>query len=137
MDRVSPNQRSRNMGRIRSKNTAPEILVRRLLCQLGFRSRYRICNNKLPGRPDLVFPRLKKIVFVNGCFWHSHACKAAHIPLSRQEYWGPKLRRNKLRDRRNVKRLKQDGYKVLVLWECQLARTSFVTAQLTGFLREQ
>lgn len=134
MDRLSPDQRSRNMGRIRGKDTAPEILVRRLVCQLGFRSRYRVCNQKLPGRPDLVFPRLKKIVFVNGCFWHSHACKAAHIPRSRLEYWGPKLMGNKLRDKKNLKRLRQGGYKILVLWECQLSKTSFTAARLAKFL---
>ena len=90
MDRLSPERRSEVMARIRSKDTAPELIVRRLIHGMGFR--YRLHVHKLPGRPDLVFPSLKKVVQIYGCFFHQHeGCKVAHIPLSRTEYWLPKL----------------------------------------------
>jgi len=126
------------MQRIRCKDTTPEIVVRRLVCQLGFSSRYRLNNQRLPGRPDLVFPRLLKIIFVHGCFWHVHSgCVLAHAPLSRREYWDAKLKRNKARDRANRKKLEKSGWKVLVLWECQLSDESRAVRQISEFLKSR
>lgn len=136
VDRVSQEQRTRNMQRIRCRDTFPEIIVRHLVCQLGFRSRYRLNDDKLPGRPDLVFPRLRKIIFVHGCFWHYHpGCKAAHIPQSRREYWYPKLKRNRQRDRANLRTLQRDGWKTLALWECELADQPSVATRIRAFLQ--
>jgi len=126
------------MQSIRAFGTQPELLVRRLICDLGFRSRYRLHDHKLPGRPDLVFPTIHKIVFVHGCFWHSHAsCKIAHAPASRLEYWEPKLRRNAERDGKHLLELRGAGWKVLVIWECQLRQsTEKVKSRLANFLAE-
>ncbi len=135
MDRISPEQRSRNMQRIRCRDTSPEIAVRQLVRQLGFGSRYRLYNHRLPGRPDLVFPKLRKIIFVHGCFWHSHrGCDLAHAPRSRKGYWDSKLKCNKERDRANLKRLRKDGWQVLVLWECQLSGQQSAAQQVEQFL---
>ncbi len=126
------------MQRIRCKDTSPEITVRRLVRQLGFGSRYRLYNQRLPGRPDLVFPKLRKIIFVHGCFWHSHfGCDLAHAPLSRREYWDSKLKRNEQRDRVNLKKLEENGWEVLVLWECQLSDESSVVRRIARFLNKQ
>jgi DNA mismatch endonuclease (patch repair protein) len=126
------------MQRIRCKDTSPEIIVRQIVCQVGFASRYRLNNQRLPGRPDLVFPKLHKIVLVHGCFWHSHAgCGLAHAPLSRREYWGPKLKRNKRRDRANLRKLEENGWGVLVLWECELSDKTAVACQIAKFLKRK
>lgn len=135
MDRVTTEQRRRNMQHIRCKDTSPELTVRRLVCELGFRSRYRLYRHELPGRPDLVFPRFRKIIFVHGCFWHCHVgCPSFHIPSSRRDYWAPKLRRNSLRDKVSLAQLKRDGWKVLVLWECQLGNRHMITRRISKFL---
>jgi DNA mismatch endonuclease, patch repair protein len=119
VDTISTRRRSENMRRIRSKGTKPEILVRRVVHALGYR--FRLHDPKLPGKPDLVFPRLKRLVEVRGCFWHQHdGCIDSHIPKSRREYWRPKLRRNVRRDRRNLKALRELGWRVLLLWECEV-----------------
>lgn len=118
-DTVSAAMRSEIMSRVRSKDTAPEMLVRRLVHRAGFR--YRLHVAALPGRPDLVFPSRKKVIFVHGCFWHSHAgCRHARIPKSRASFWVAKLVANKERDERNLHALTAAGWKVLVLWECEL-----------------
>jgi DNA mismatch endonuclease (patch repair protein) len=120
MDRVTTAQRSENMRRIKSKDSNPELFVRRLVHQLGYR--YRLHDHVLPGRPDLVFGGRQKIIFVHGCFWHGHhPCKLAHTPASRQHYWAPKLLRNKTRDRAHLRDLKKLGWGVLVIWECEVA----------------
>jgi len=116
-----PVDRSENMRRIRSKNTAPELIVRRLLYHLGYR--YRIHRKELPGNPDIVFAGRHKAIFVHGCFWHAHGCKTAHQPLTNQDYWSPKLMRNVERDARNQSALFSLGWESLVIWECQ-TRTS-------------
>jgi DNA mismatch endonuclease, patch repair protein len=136
VDRITGEQRSQNMRRIRCKNTSPEVIVRNIACQLGFRSRYRLNVGRLPGRPDLVFPKLRKIVMVHGCFWHSHSdrCRLAHVPRSRRGYWDSKLQRNRQRDRANLRLLVRDGWEVLVLWECQLSNEEAVTRRLARFL---
>lgn len=113
--------RSDIMSRVRSKDTRPELLVRRLIHSAGFR--YRLHVRDLPGRPDLVFSRRKKVIFVHGCFWHSHiGCQHARIPKSRTDFWLAKLGANKARDERNLRALDEAGWTVLVLWECELRR---------------
>src|ERR1700722_6837944 len=110
------------MAKIRSKDTRPEMLVRRLLYALGYR--YRLHAKDLPGRPDIVFRGRRKVIFVHGCFWHLHqGCKIARMPKSRLEFWVPKLEANKQRDTRNKRALGKEGWKVLTIWECDLKDT--------------
>ncbi len=125
--------RSQMMAAVRSKNTKPEMLVRRLVHGMGFR--YRLHRSDLPGKPDLVFPSRKKIVFVHGCFWHQHGCALTHLPKSNPSYWTPKLTRNKARDLEHLAALKADGWKCLVLWECELAQSKPLARRLSQFLR--
>jgi DNA mismatch endonuclease, patch repair protein len=133
MDSLSPLRRSENMRRIRSKDTSPEMAIRRLVHSLGFR--YRLHVGHLPGKPDLVFPGLKKIIDVRGCFWHQHrGCLDAHVPRSRTDYWLPKLRRNKQRDKRNQRKLRAQGWDVLILWECESKSEKVLRRQLLRFL---
>ena len=116
MDRLTPNQRSENMRRIRGKDSAPERAVRRLLHKLGYR--YRLHRRDLPGRPDIVFPTRRKVIFVHGCFWHRHpGCKFAYNPKSRLEFWSTKFRQNVERDNRATAMLMASGWAVLVVWE--------------------
>ena len=118
-DKLSPERRSANMRNIRSKHTSPEMSVRRLVHGMGFR--YRLHVPTLPGKPDLVFPGLRKIIEVRGCFWHQHkGCIDSRLPKSRVEYWTPKLAGNQERDKENLKRLRQTGWRVLTLWECEV-----------------
>lgn len=114
-----PLSRSEIMSRVRSKNTSPEILVRSSFHKAGLR--FRIHRKDLPGNPDIVFPSRRIALFVNGCFWHGHeGCKRARIPASRREYWEGKLRRNVARDAANYALLESAGWRVVVLWECEL-----------------
>lgn len=132
-DKLTPERRSDNMRRIRAKHTSPEIIVRRLVHKMGYR--YRLHSPKLPGKPDLVFHRLKKIIEVRGCFWHQHeGCIDSHIPKSRREYWRPKLKGNRKRDEENGRKLKKLGWKVLELWECELNDLRKVSKRLMRFL---
>ena len=115
-DTFSPAKRSEIMSRIRAKDTAPEIQIRKGLHALGFR--YRLHERRLPGKPDLVFPRYKSVIFVNGCFWHGHTCKLFRWPASNEDYWRPKISRTIERDCNNHALLKECGWRVLVIWEC-------------------
>lgn len=134
-DSFSSSTRSRIMSGIKSKGTKPEIQVRRLLHNLGYR--YRLHRADLPGRPDLVFPSRRKVVFVNGCFWHNHpGCARAHIPSGNKDYWLPKLTNNRERDERNVQLLKEKGWGVMTVWECQLKDMSTTSQRLTEFLEQ-
>ena len=117
-DTITPEKRSWNMSQIRSENTKPEEFVRKYLYNAGFR--YRKNDKRYPGKPDIVLPKYRTVVFVNGCFWHAHDCKRAHLPKSNLSYWAPKIERNKARDEENQKKLKADGWKVIVVWECEL-----------------
>ena len=117
-DDHTPEQRSYNMSRIKRKNTAPEILVRKYLFSRGLR--YRVDDRRFTGRPDLVFPRYKTVVFVNGCFWHHHDCESFVWPKSNIDYWTAKIKRNETRDALNTERIQQMGWKVIVVWECKL-----------------
>lgn len=120
-DNRTVEQRSYNMSMIRSTNTKPEILVRKFLFKQGFR--YRLHSKKLVGKPDIVMPKYNTVIFVHGCFWHGHSnCKFAKVPVSNNSFWIDKIETNKKRDKRNVAKLKKHGWKVFVLWECQLAK---------------
>jgi len=133
MDTLSKAQRSERMALIRSKDTGPEILVRRLVWHLGFRYRLHVAG--LPGKPDLVFPSKHKVIFVHGCFWHRHSrCVLARLPKSRLEFWAPKLEQNAARDRRTIRKLRRDGWTVEVVWECETKVPSRLTQKLLKFL---
>lgn len=119
MDKLTPEERSRNMSRIQSKDTKPEMIVRRALHALGFR--YRLHGKDLPGKPDLVFPKHRAVIFVQGCFWHRHeGCRWARVPESHRDYWVPKLARNAERDALEREALLASGWRVLWIWECAL-----------------
>jgi DNA mismatch endonuclease (patch repair protein) len=125
--------RSWIMSQIRSKDTKPEMAVRRLAFRLGYR--YRLHDRKLPGTPDLVFPARHKVIFVNGCFWHGHGCHlASGRPKTNTTYWNQKIDRNQERDASNATRLKAEGWRVLVIWECQLKNTERTISRLQRFL---
>ena len=133
-DSLSPARRSHNMRQIRAKDTAPELIVRRIVHAMGFR--YRLHVAKLPGKPDLVFAKMGKIIEVRGCFWHQHkGCIDSHIPKSRIDYWVPKLRRNQERDRQNLKTLNALGYRVLAVWECETCKEKELKIKINKFLR--
>lgn len=128
-----PMTTSERMACIRSKNTAPEMIVRRILHSLGYR--YRLHRREIPGTPDVVFARRRKVIQVHGCFWHQHpGCKAAHLPLSRLEYWQPKLARNITRDIASLEALSTAGWDVLVLWECEIKQGGDIQERLVLFL---
>ena len=135
VDTVSPEVRSRIMAQVKSKGMKPEMKVRRLLHGLGYR--YRLHRKDLPGRPDLVFPSRRKVVFVNGCFWHKHAgCPRVRIPATNRDYWQAKLERNRARDERNIALLEEDGWVVLTVWECQLRDLQATSDRLVEFLEQ-
>lgn len=122
-DNHTPDVRSYNMSRIRSENTKPEEQVRKWLFSKGFR--YRKNVRKLPGCPDIVLPKYKTIIFVNGCFWHMHNCERFRWPASNKEYWENKLLSNANRDHANQKALISQGWNVIVVWECELKKQAF------------
>ncbi|MBX3602816.1 MAG: DNA mismatch endonuclease Vsr [Rubrivivax sp.] len=117
-DVLTPEQRRLNMSRVRRSDTKPEMLIRRGLHASGLR--YRLHDRRLPGRPDLVFPKYRAVVFVHGCFWHAHGCALSKLPATRREFWQKKLTDNAARDRRAIAALHADGWRVLVVWECAL-----------------
>ena len=121
-DRMTPEQRHVCMSHIRGKNTKPEIAVRKALFRLGFR--YRINVKSLSGHPDIVLPKFKTAIFVNGCFWHGHEnCKKATLPKTNTEFWKDKITYNQRRDKENISKLQNDGWNVIVVWECELSKT--------------
>ena len=115
-DVFSPEKRSQVMKQIQSKDTKPEMLIRKGIHRLGYR--FKLHDKSLPGKPDMVLPRYRTAIQVRGCFWHGHTCNDGHIPKSRQDYWKPKLEANKKRDSNNDRLLKEMGWKVIVVWEC-------------------
>ena len=119
-DTKTPEERSRNMSHIRSTGTKPEEIVRKYLFKQGFR--YRKNVRSLPGKPDIVLRKYRTVIFVNGCFWHMHDCQRGHMPHSHQDYWEPKIKANVERDIRNRKTLEEDGWRVVVIWECELKK---------------
>ena len=129
----SPELRRRTMQGVRSKNTRPELLVRRLLHANGYR--YRLHSKKLPGCPDLVFPARKKVLFIHGCWWHGHDCqRGSRVPKTNVVYWTKKVIRNRNRDADSRRQLEAQGWKVLAIWECELNDKSSVLMQLARFL---
>src|SRR5882724_9967510 len=133
MDTLTKAQRSERMSRIRSKNTYPELVVRRALFSLGYR--YQLHRKDLPGKPDLVFPSRKKALFIHGCFWHAHeGCSVANMPKSRTDYWQAKFQRNVERDKLNKRALRRLGWSTLTVWECQIKRESSTMRRITGYL---
>jgi len=121
VDVLTPDQRRLNMSRIRSRDTKPEMALRRGLHRRSFRFRLH-CRN-LPGRPDLVFPRYRSVIQVNGCFWHGHDCPLFKLPATRSEFWSAKIASNRERDTRALRDLAAAGWRVLVVWECALKGT--------------
>lgn len=122
-DHLSKRKRSWNMSRIRSKNTKPEIDVRSLLHHMGYR--FSLYRRNLPGKPDIVLPKYKTVIFVHGCFWHRHkGCKRCTTPSSNRKYWLKKFERNQANDKNSRTDLKKAGWKVLIVWECQISKQS-------------
>ena len=137
MDNLTPEDRSWCMSRIRSRGMKPEMAVRSMVHRLGYR--FRLHRRDLPGTPDLVLPRHKAVIFVDGCFWHWHPdpdCPIAGLPKSNLEYWKPKLERTRARDQQHTASLQAARWRVLVIWECELKNPEYVLAQIDEFLSE-
>jgi DNA mismatch endonuclease (patch repair protein) len=132
MDTRTPQQRSRIMSSVNQRNTGPETAVRRILFALGYR--FRLHRRSLPGKPDIVFPSRKKVIFVHGCFWHGHDCSKGHAPKSRAEYWVPKIQRNRDRDQEQLAALARAGWATLIVWQCELRDTVRLSEKLDEFL---
>jgi DNA mismatch endonuclease (patch repair protein) len=135
VDKITPEERSDNMRSIKSKDTSPELIVRRLVHRMGYR--YRLHRKDLVGKPDLTFVSRKKIIFVHGCFWHQHnepACKISRLPRSNTEYWIPKLKKNIERDKHHYQQLTQLEWKVLIVWECETKDINKLAEKITRFL---
>ncbi|MEL6915880.1 MAG: DNA mismatch endonuclease Vsr [Pseudomonadota bacterium] len=134
MDTRSPEQRRRIMQAVKSKETGPELVVRRLLHAMGYR--FRLHRKDLPGRPDIVLPRHKKVIFVHGCFWHHHGCPKGQLPKSRLDYWAPKLKENVKRDRTKMEQLESFGWHVLIVWQCETKDVASLTVRIQDFVEE-
>lgn len=132
VDNRTPESRSALMSRIGPKNTAPEMKVRSLLHKLGYR--FRLHAKDLPGKPDIVFPARRKVVFVHGCYWHAHGCAQGRPPRSNQDYWATKLARNKARDVEKKSDLQSLGWEVLEVWQCETKVAEPLTEKLAMFL---
>lgn len=133
MDILSPRERSERMRGIRCKNTAVELLVRKVVHSMGYR--YRLHRRDLPGTPDMVFPSRRAVIFVHGCFWHRHeGCRLARLPKSRRDFWVPKLEGNRLRDQASQTELLRLGWRILVIWECELKDISVLKDKVRRFL---
>ena len=131
----SPEVRSRNMRAIKSANTKPELFVRKALHASGLR--YRLGGSGLPGRPDIVLPRYRTVIFVNGCFWHGHDCKYFKVPQSRRDFWLEKIEANQRRDHAALIRLGELGWNVIVIWECVIRRAEANLLEFVGKLHAQ
>lgn len=133
MDTLTPEERSEVMRRIRSKDTKPELVVRSLLFRLGYR--FRLHRKDLPGRPDIVLPRHRKVILVQGCFWHGHNCRLASRPKSNQHYWEAKILTNRARDEKNRAALRELGWNVLELWECEIQKPEGALERIETFMK--
>jgi len=132
-DPLSTEQRSRQMGKIRGRDTKPERRVRQLLHGLGYR--FRVQLKGVPGRPDIAFPGRRKVILVHGCFWHAHAgCARAHVPRTRPDYWIAKFERNRARDERQLSEAEALGWSVLILWECEVEDEASLRRRLEEFV---
>jgi DNA mismatch endonuclease (patch repair protein) len=137
MDTLTPEARSERMGRVRGRDTRPELIIRKLVYRMGFR--YRLHDRRLPGAPDLVFKSRRKAIFIHGCFWHRHpdpSCKLARMPKSQLDFWRPKLEGNRERDLRKQSELDAMGWKYLIVWECELRHREQLENKLLAFLTE-
>jgi DNA mismatch endonuclease (patch repair protein) len=132
MDTFAPTQRSEIMRRVRSSGTGPEQIVRSIVRRMGVR--YRTCSRSLPGKPDLVIVKERKAILVHGCFWHGHKCEAGKLPSSNRSYWKSKQAKNALRDLHNARVLRARGWKLMVIWECQLRGEKRLQTRLSRFL---
>lgn len=133
-DTRTPAQRSKIMKAVRTKDTGPEMVVRRILHGLGFR--YRLHARELPGRPDIVFRSRRLAIFVHGCFWHGHQCPKGRAPKSRLDYWAPKLAANAARDAANMRALDEAGWRVLTVWQCETTDRERLASTLMDFVGE-
>ncbi len=136
-DIFNKKKRSQIMSRIPGKDTKPELVIRKALFSEGYR--YRLHRRDLPGNPDIVFPSRKKVIFVNGCFWHGHNCKKATLPTTNKHFWEKKLIGNKERDKLNLAKLKAIGWKSLVIWQCQIKKKTLETQiyKMKAFLEKE
>ena len=133
VDVLTPTQRSRNMSAIRSKNTRPELVVRRIVHAMGFR--YRLHRADLPGRPDIVLARLSCVIFVHGCYWHMHNCRFGRVVAkTNAEFWRVKRQSNVIRDRHNLQKLRRAGWQPIIVWECSLRNTQRLSERLWSTL---
>jgi DNA mismatch endonuclease, patch repair protein len=134
MDMLTQERRSWNMSRIRGSNTKPELTVRSMLHRMGYR--FRISDKRLPGKPDIVLPKFKTVIFVHGCFWHRHpGCKYTCMPKSRVEFWSRKFEKNIERDKNNISLLKKKGWLPIIVWECRIKKDSGTTLmKISGIL---
>lgn len=134
MDTASPEKRSWIMRQVKGRDTSPEKIVRSLLHRMGYR--FRLQRDDLPGKPDIVLPRFKTVVFVNGCFWHRHSgCKRATTPATNVDYWQTKFARNVARDARNQAELEKMGWRVVIVWECELKDKTTLEKRLDDYLK--
>lgn len=133
MDTRTPEQRSYIMRSVGTRHTGPEMLVRKVSHSMGLR--FRLHRKALPGTPDLVFPKYRVVIFVNGCFWHGHGCSKGRLPKSRLDFWVPKIQHNRDRDAESVKRLRSEGWRVLTIWQCETKDLERVRTRLTTFFR--
>ena len=134
-DVLTPEQRHKCMSAIKGKDTKPEKIVRSMVHRMGYR--FRLHKKDLPGKPDIVLPKLNKIIFVHGCFWHMHNCKYGRVfPKTNKEFWQHKREGNVIRDRRNIEELENIGWKVLIIWECEIKNSEYLLNKLHDFLRE-
>jgi DNA mismatch endonuclease (patch repair protein) len=134
-DVLTPEQRHHNMARIKSRDTKPEIIVRSMVHLYG--RRFRLYDSSLPGKPDIVLRKDKKVIFIHGCFWHLHHCRFGRVvPKTNAEFWKNKRLANKVRDKKNIGALKKAGWKVLILWECQIRKMK-IKKSLEGFLNPE
>ncbi len=135
MDNLTPSRRSENMRRIRSKGTAPELAVRKICRELGFTG-YRIHRRDLPGKPDMAWIGRKIAIFVHGCFWHGHDCaEGIRKPKSNRDYWIPKIKRNQERDAEHLNALRRTGWRVLIVWDCEIGSNKRLLARVGRFLK--
>lgn len=134
MDKLTPEHRSWNMQRIKSRDTKPELIVRSILHRMGYR--FRLHRKDLPGKPDIVLSKYKTVIFVHGCFWHRHeGCKLAYTPKSRIDFWQKKFQSNIERDQRVVSKLIEMGWQVLIIWECEVKKKECVIERIDKYLK--
>lgn len=131
-DPLTPAERSERMSRIRNADTKPEMVVRRLVHEMGYR--YRLHARDLPGNPDLAFRPRKKVIFVHGCFWHQHGCRQYRMPRTKRSFWEPKLAKNKARDAKVIRDLRKLGWRTMIVWECQIKSATVLRKRIERFL---